>query len=64
MLGCAAEAETDVITLDPAELEDALWMTREEMVSVFAGTHPRVKPARKGAIAHVLISNWLADRLD
>ncbi|MFN4130368.1 MAG: NUDIX domain-containing protein, partial [Paracoccaceae bacterium] len=64
MLGCAADALTDAITLDPAELEDALWVTREDMVSVMAGNHPQIKPARKGAIAHFLIQNWLADRLD
>lgn len=64
MLGCAAEALTDDITLDPNELEHALWISREEMVSVMAGAHPRIKPARKGAIAHFLIQNWLADRLD
>jgi NAD+ diphosphatase len=33
------------------------------MVSVMAGTHPAIKPARKGAIAHFLIANWLADSL-
>lgn len=64
MLGCAAEAISDVITVDPAELEDALWVSREEMVDVMAGLHPRIKPARKGAIAHFLIHNWLADQLD
>lgn len=63
MLGCAAEALDDVITLDPNEIEDALWVTREDMVSVMAETHPAIKPARKGAIAHFLIQNWLADRL-
>ncbi|PJF09612.1 NAD(+) diphosphatase [Pseudorhodobacter sp. MZDSW-24AT] len=64
MLGCAAEAVTDAITLDPAELEHALWVSREEMVAVMAGSHAFIKPARKGAIAHFLIQNWLADRLD
>jgi NAD+ diphosphatase len=64
MFGCAAEALSDDITLDPDELQDALWITREEMVAVVAGHHPRIKPARKGAIAHFLIENWLADRLD
>ncbi len=64
MFGCAGEATTDAITLDPEELEDALWVTREEMVAVMAGRHPRIKPARRGAIAHFLIANWLADRLD
>ena len=64
MFGCAGEALTDTITLDPTELEDALWVTREEMVTVMAGGHPRIKPARRGAIAHFLIAHWLADRLD
>ncbi len=62
MLGCEAEATSDTIRLDPEELEDALWLTREEMTSVVAGTHPRIKAPRKGAIAQVLIANWLADR--
>jgi NAD+ diphosphatase len=64
MLGCRAEALTDAITLDPVELEDALWVTREEMLSIMAGTHPRIRAPRKGAIAHFLTENWLADRLD
>lgn len=64
MFGCVAEALDDVITIDPVELEHALWVTREEMVEVMAGAHPVLKPARKGAIAHFLIENWLADRLD
>jgi NAD+ diphosphatase len=63
MLGCTAAAQTDVITLDPVELEDALWLTREEMVDVMSGQHPDIKPARKGAIAHSLISGWLSGRL-
>jgi NAD+ diphosphatase len=63
MIGCQAEALDDRITIDPAELEQAVWVTREEMVSVMAGTHPAIKPARKGAIAHFLIANWLADSL-
>lgn len=63
MLGCVAEAVNDAIRIDPAELEDALWLSREDMVSVMQGEHPQVKPARKGAIAHFLIANWLADRL-
>jgi NAD+ diphosphatase len=64
MLGAVAEALDTAITLDPVELEDALWLTREEMAEVMAGRNPAVRPARKGAIAHVLVRNWLADRLD
>jgi NAD+ diphosphatase len=64
MFGCRGEALGSEITLDPVELEDALWVTREEMVAVMAGLHPRIRAPRRGAIAHFLIANWLADRLD
>lgn len=64
MIGCMAEAESEDIRIDPEELQDACWVTREEMVAVLAGRHPRMKPARPGAIAHFLIARWLADRLE
>jgi NAD+ diphosphatase len=62
MLGCHGEALSTAITLDPDELEDALWLTRSEMLSVLAGLHPIIKPMRRGSIAHALVVNWLADR--
>ncbi len=64
MFGCRGEALDDEITIDPNEIEDAMWVSREEMMECFAGNNTRIKPARKGAIAHFLIWNWLADRLD
>ena len=64
MFGCAGEALARDITIDPIEIEDALWVSRDEMMVVFAGEHPKIKPARKGAIAHFLLENWLADTLD
>jgi NAD+ diphosphatase len=59
MMGFAGEALDDKITIDPAELEDALWLSRAQMADVMAGNHPGIKPARKGAIAHFLIQDWL-----
>ncbi|EDZ47300.1 peroxisomal NADH pyrophosphatase nudt12 [Rhodobacterales bacterium Y4I] len=64
MFGCAGEALSRGITIDPSEIEDALWVSRQEMMTVFAGEHPVLKPAREGAIAHFLLKNWLADTLD
>lgn len=64
MIGCLAQAETDAITLDPAELDDALWLSREEVAMALAGEHSVVRPPRRGAIAGFLIRNWLAARLD
>ena len=64
MFGCQGEATTRDITIDPVEIEAAMWVSREEMMEVFAGNHPHILPARKGAIAHFLLENWLADTLD
>ncbi len=64
MFGCAGEALDDRLNIDPVEIEDAMWLSREEMMTAFAGEHPQVLPARKGAIARFLLENWLADRLD
>ncbi|CAN0586768.1 unnamed protein product, partial [Ectocarpus sp. 12 AP-2014] len=64
MMGCRGEALTRDITIDPVEIEDAMWVGKSEMMDAFAGVHPLIKPARKGAIAQFLLQNWLADTLD
>jgi NAD+ diphosphatase len=64
MLGCRGVARDTAITLDPVELEHALWVSRERLADIFAGRDPDIRAARKGAIAHFLLENWLADRLD
>ncbi|MGB3178702.1 MAG: NAD(+) diphosphatase [Albidovulum sp.] len=64
MIGCAGDAESEEITPDPNEIEDALWLTREDMALALAGEHPTVKRPRNGAIAGFLLANWVADTLD
>ena len=64
MFGCYGVATSADITIDPVEIEAAMWVSRDEMMEVFAGQHPQILPARKGAIAHFLLENWLADTLD
>ncbi|WP_010138415.1 NAD(+) diphosphatase [Oceanicola sp. S124] len=64
MFGCRGTALSERITLDPVELEDALWLSREALVQVFAGEHPTIRRPRQGAIAEHLLRNWLADTLD
>ncbi len=64
MMGCAGQALSRNIQIDPVEIEDAIWVTRSQMMQVFAGEHPTMLPARKGAIAHFLLQHWLADTLD
>ena len=64
MFGCRGEALNSDIKIDPEEIEDAMWVSRQDMMDAFAGEHPVLLPARKGAIAHFLLQNWLADTLD
>ncbi|KIC45306.1 NUDIX hydrolase [Ruegeria sp. ANG-S4] len=64
MMGCAGRALSRDIKIDPVEIEDAMWVTRTEMMQAFSGEHPNLLPARKGAIAHFLLHHWLADTLD
>ena len=62
MIGCAGEALDTEITLDPVELEDAIWISRERCMRAMRGEDPDVLPARRGAIARHLLDMWLQDR--
>ncbi|WP_316014868.1 NAD(+) diphosphatase [Roseobacter sp. HKCCA0434] len=62
MIGCAGEALERDIRLDPVELDDAIWVSRERCLAAMAGDDPDLKPARKGAIARHLLDMWLEDR--
>ena len=64
MIGCHGEALTKKITLDPEELDDALWISKNELVDCFEDETARIKPARFGSIAQFLLKRWLADTLD
>jgi NAD+ diphosphatase len=64
MLGCRGEALDREIHRDPAELEDARWVTREGVLAALAGHDPDLRPARRGSIARFLLERWLADTLD
>ena len=59
MIGCTARAVTTDIKVDRAELEDARWFTREEVVQMFGNTHPEGYRSPNGiAIAHHLLGEW------
>ena len=60
MIGCRGEALGREITLDPAELEDARWVSRERVMAALDGSDPDLRPARQGSIARFLIERWLA----
>ncbi len=62
MIGCAGEALDTEIKLDPVELEDAIWISRERCMRAMGGGDPDIMPARRGAIARHLLDMWLEDR--
>ena len=63
MLGCKGAAETTEITMDESELENALWMTREQVLQTYTDSGGPVAPPRPGSIAEQLIWLWLSGRL-
>ena len=62
MIGCRGWALDTEIEIDPNEIVDAIWVSREDMMSVMAREHPTIKAPRRGSIAQYIIENWLGDR--
>jgi len=64
MLGCVGYAETTDIRIDPNELAEARWFTREEAKMMIENRHPEglTAPARH-AIANALIASFVAQKL-
>lgn len=58
MLGLIIEAVTVDITVDPHEIEDARWFSRDEVRAMLDGTHPEVDVPPKIAIARRLLEVW------
>ncbi|MCY4304098.1 MAG: NAD(+) diphosphatase [Aestuariivita sp.] len=64
MIGCKCAALSTDIKIDPSEIDDAMWVNKDELVMVLTGQSTQIKPARKGAIAHFILKNWLSGKLD
>jgi NAD+ diphosphatase len=59
MIACLARAESDALTLDPAELEDGFWATRDEVLAALAGDpQARFQAPPPFAIANTLLTRW------
>jgi len=63
MFGTAGEALNTDLTIDPVEIEDAQWFSRETVMAALDGSNPSLQPARRGSIARFLIERWLKDDL-
>lgn len=59
MLGCYAEAISESIVVDKAELEDARWFRRDEIAAMLVGRHPNGLTAPPPmAIAHHIMRGF------
>ena len=60
MMGCTGEAQNRNVQIDKDELEDVIWVSKEEVFQVLNGLNKSIFMARKGAIARYLIEKWVA----
>ena len=61
MIACIATALDDRLTIDRTELEDAIWVSRDEVRAALAGDATRFGVPPAYAIAHTLLKEWAVD---
>ncbi len=59
MIGLICAVESDAVRLDPAELAESAWLTRQEAADTLAGRHPEIIAPPPVAIARTLIQAWV-----
>ncbi len=58
MVGIELEATSREINVDPKEIEDARWFSRNEVRQILAGSHAEIFCPPKFAIAHHVLKQW------
>jgi NAD+ diphosphatase len=58
MIGLIMEADSEEITVDKTELDDARWFSREEARAIIAGSHSEVFAPPEMAVAHHILRVW------
>ena len=62
MIACIADTIDPTIKIDTNEIEDAIWVTREEVAAAFADPDTaRFRAPPPFAVAHTLLKAWLAE---
>ncbi len=62
MIACIAQAEGDVLTLDTAEIVEAMWVSREQVRAAFAEEEGALfLPPSRIAVARTMLEHWLGD---
>jgi len=60
MIGCIAEAQSESITVDRTELQDAAWFDRSVVSRALSGDYAELIVPPPFAIAHHLLRTWIA----
>ena len=63
MIACFCEVESETTKLDEDEIEEAVWLSREDLNRIFVGKSPDriwIPPAM--AVAHQLIVSWMHEK--
>lgn len=63
MIACVGEALSDELTPDFNEVEEVVWVSRQDVLDAVAGRNPKMGPARKGAIARNVLDAWAAGEI-
>ena len=58
MIGCHAEAATTEINMDPDEMIDVKWFSRDDILSALNNENQMLKIPMEMAIAHHLVKSW------
>ena len=58
MIGCHAEAATTEINMDPEEMIDVKWFSRDDVLSALNNENQMLKIPMEMAIAHHLVKSW------
>ncbi len=60
MIACIAQAHDDALTLDTAEIAEAMWVSRDDVRTAFAAPEQaRFLPPTPIAVAHHMLRDWL-----
>ena len=63
MLGFSCEYKSGELIIDNNEIEDAFWVSKEDLKLVLNGKADNFIPARKGTIARYLLEKWVNDEI-
>ena len=63
MFGLLAKTKNKKIKIDKNEIEDAFWVSKEDLKQILNGKNNDFHPARKGTIARYLLEKWVNNKI-